>query len=115
MTSFSEHIFPCRRFSVESCESLQGLLTILRRINDGCKAEGSLSFTVERFDFHLKLRRRRDGGVFVDVAIGLGVGHRHLHPLVVALLFEGHNVAKVGPVVVLWLYRLKRGTSNKSC
>lgn len=51
----------------------------------------------------------------MDVAIGLGVGHRHLHPLVVALLFEGHNVAKVGPVVVLWLYRLKRGTSNKSC
>lgn len=42
----------------------------------------------------------------MDVAFSLGVGYRHLPPLVIVLWFKGHDVAKVGPIVVLWLYRL---------
>lgn len=80
--------------------------TVQRGVNDGCQAEGPLSFAVERLDFDLELRQRRERGVLVDVVFSLGVGYRHLPPLVVALWFKGHDVAKVGPIVVLWLYRL---------
>lgn len=85
------------------------MLTVQRRVNDGCQAEGPLSFAVERLDFDLELRQRRERGVFVDVVFSLGVGYRHLPPLVFALRFKGHNVAKVGPIVVLWLYGLWTG------
>lgn len=48
----------------------------------------------------------------MDVALGLGVSYCHLHPLVFGLWFKGHNVAEIGPVVVLWLYRLMTETLN---
>lgn len=83
------------------------MLTVQRRVNDGCQAEGPLSFAVEGLDFDLELRQRRERGVLVDVVFSLGVGYRHLPPLVSALWLKGHDVAKVGPVVVLWLYRLR--------
>lgn len=101
VTSFWDHIaifyFPLWISSV---------LTILCRINDSCQAEGSLSLSVERFDFDLKLCRWRQGGVFVDIVPGLGVSYCHLPPFVLIMRFKGHNVAKVRPIVVLWLYRL---------
>jgi len=48
----------------------------------------------------------------VDEALGLGVGYHHPHPLGSIVWFEGHDVAKVRPVVVLWLHRLGTDTSN---
>lgn len=42
----------------------------------------------------------------MDVAPGLGVGYHHLPPLLVVIWPESHDVAKVGPVVVLRLHGL---------
>lgn len=42
----------------------------------------------------------------MDVAPGQGVGYHHLPPLLVVIRPESHNVAKVGPVVVLRLHGL---------
>lgn len=112
-TSFWNHFGTFSLFTLQCWELwISSVLTILCRINDGCYAEGSLSFAVERFDFDLKLCRWRESGVLVDVALGLGVGHRHLPPLVIVLRFKGHDVAKVRPVVVLWLHRLMTETSH---
>lgn len=85
---------------------MRAALTVLRWIDDGCKTEGSLPFTVERFDFNLKLGQWWKIQVFVDVAPGQGVGHHHLPPLLIFIRSESHDVAKVGPVVVLRLHGL---------
>lgn len=39
----------------------------------------------------------------MDVAAGPGVGDHHLPPLLIVIRSESHDVAKVGPVVVLRL------------
>lgn len=44
----------------------------------------------------------------MDVVLGLRLGQRHFAPLQLASQLEGHDVAKVGPVVVLWLHGLWR-------
>lgn len=48
----------------------------------------------------------------MDVAVGLWVSYYHSSPLVIILRSEGHNVAKIWPVVVLWLYRLMAKKKN---
>lgn len=48
----------------------------------------------------------------MDIALGLGVSYCHLQPLGSPLWFKGHDVAKIIPIVVLWLYRLMTKTSN---
>lgn len=85
---------------------MRAALTILRRVDDGRQAEGPLPSTVEGFDFHLELGEGWKSQVFVDVAPGLGVGYHHLPPLLVVIRPESHDVAKVGPVVVLRLHGL---------
>lgn len=48
----------------------------------------------------------------MDIALGLRVRYSHPAPLVSFLSFEGHDVAKILPVVVLRLYWLMTETSN---
>lgn len=81
-------------------------LTVQRWVDVGSQAEGSFPFTVEGLDLDLELGQRSEGGIFMDVVLGLGFGQRHFPPLQLARLLEGHNVAKVGPIVILWLHRL---------
>lgn len=89
------------------------MLTILCRVNDSCKAEGSLSLTVERFDFDLKLCQWRYRRVFVDVAFGQRVSYSHFPPLVPIVRFKSDNITKVRSVVVLWLYGLLTKAQNQ--
>lgn len=42
----------------------------------------------------------------MDIALRLGVCDGHLPPLHSIDGFEGHNITKITPIVVLWLYRL---------
>lgn len=88
------------------------ILTVLSRVDNGSQAVRSLSCTVERLYFHVKLCGGGNRGVFVDVATGEWVSYCYFVPLKAVLGFERDNVAKVLSIVVLRLNRLS--TEQKS-
>ncbi len=96
--------------------SLRGLIlyicsrsspTVLSGVDEGADAERPFALTVEGLHLHLKLGGRGDFGVFVDILLGLRIGHRHPHPLRVVMRLERDDVAKITAVVVLRLDRLQ--------
>lgn len=103
-------IFP---FYNWECWGLCSVLTILCRVNDGCKAVGSFSLAVKGFHFDFKLRQRSNVGVFVDIMFGLGISYCYPFPLQLTMGFKGNDVTKICPKVVLRLHWLKTKEDEK--